>query len=294
MKQKQSGKDKSVRVKGPLGPRKPNAKGNKPRTRPQAAAHNRVKAPMTAEPVSVQHHESEEELSAPMLTSFGGALSQLQRKMQSKLHAGQFRFINESLYTCSGDKAQQLFKKDPSLFDAYHEGFREQVNKWPQNPVDIFIRDVKRHPKWIVGDFGCGDAKLAASVPNKVYSFDLVAANSRVTACDIAHVPLKAEALDVAIFSLSLMGTNYVDFLLEAHRCMKLKGFLKIAEVRSRFEDVAAFIQMLEGMGFTLLNQDDTNTMFLLFEFQKTSRAVQKKNLPASSVPLKACRYKKR
>jgi len=32
-----------------------------------------------------------------------------------------------------------------------------------------------------------------------------VAANDDVTACDVAHVPLDDETLDVAIFSLSLM-----------------------------------------------------------------------------------------
>ena len=40
----------------------------------------------------------------------------------------------------------------------------------------------------IVADFGCGDAKIARSVPNVVHSFDLVALNSHVIACDMRHV----------------------------------------------------------------------------------------------------------
>ena len=40
----------------------------------------------------------------------------------------------------------------------------------------------------VVADFGCGDAKIARSVPNVVHSFDLVALNSHVTACDIKRV----------------------------------------------------------------------------------------------------------
>lgn len=43
---------------------------------------------------------------------------------------------------------------------------------------------------WSVADFGCGDAKLAAQVVQKVHSFDLVAANERVVACNMANVPL--------------------------------------------------------------------------------------------------------
>ena len=40
----------------------------------------------------------------------------------------------------------------------------------------------------VVVDFGCGDAKLAQSVPNKVHSYDLVAVNKHVTVADSANV----------------------------------------------------------------------------------------------------------
>jgi ribosomal RNA-processing protein 8 len=63
------------------------------------------------------------------------------------------------------------------------------VDKWPVNPLDVIIEWIKKqHPTKVIGDFGCGDARLAASVSNQVYSFDLVAKNDTVTACDIAHV----------------------------------------------------------------------------------------------------------
>jgi ubiquinone/menaquinone biosynthesis C-methylase UbiE len=73
----------------------------------------------------------------------------------------------------------------------------------------------------VVGDFGCGEAKLARSVRHKVHSFDLVAPNDHVVACDIANVPLADGCLDAVIFSLSLMGTNYPAFLAEAWRVLK-------------------------------------------------------------------------
>ena len=43
----------------------------------------------------------------------------------------------------------------------------------------------------MVADFGCGDAKLAQNVPNKVHSFDLVSLNHHVTACDMANVSIQ-------------------------------------------------------------------------------------------------------
>ena len=46
-------------------------------------------------------------------------------------------------------------------------------------------------------------------------SFDYIAANEDVIACDMAHVPMEDEALDVAVFSLSLMGANFTDYIRE-------------------------------------------------------------------------------
>lgn len=75
----------------------------------------------------------------------------------------------------------------------------------------------------IIADFGCGEAKLAQSISNKVHSFDFVALNELVTACDMKNVPLKPSSCDIAVFCLSLMGINIAEFLCEAHRVLKLK-----------------------------------------------------------------------
>jgi ribosomal RNA-processing protein 8 len=50
------------------------------------------------------------------------------------------------------------------------------------------ILDISRPKSLVLADFGCGDAAIAQSVPNKVYSFDLVAKNEWVTACNMAKV----------------------------------------------------------------------------------------------------------
>lgn len=75
----------------------------------------------------------------------------------------------------------------------------------------------------IIADLGCGEAKLAQSVKNQVHSFDFVAVTDLVTQCDMKNVPLEDNSCDMAVFCLSLMGTNVIDFICEAHRILKLK-----------------------------------------------------------------------
>lgn len=80
---------------------------------------------------------------------------------------------------------------------------------------------VYRSSELVVADFGCGDALLARSIPNKVHSFDLVARSKEVTACNMAHTPLSNAIVDVAVFCLSLMGTNLNGYITEANRVLK-------------------------------------------------------------------------
>ncbi|CBJ25481.1 conserved unknown protein [Ectocarpus siliculosus] len=203
-------------------------------------------------------------------------LSELQKRMRQKLEGAQFRMINETLYTSESGVSLAKFKQEPELFDVYHRGFREQVEKWPVHPLDIIIDWLKKYPKARVADFGCGEARLAATVPNKVHSFDLVSPNPLVTACDMANVPIKDASVHVAVFCLSLMGTNLADFLREAHRVLVPGGLVKVAEVRSRFEGeeggVERFLEVTRRLGFDTRQMDRSNKMFLLAEFKKSGR----------------------
>ncbi|XP_048243664.1 ribosomal RNA-processing protein 8-like isoform X2 [Haliotis rufescens] len=217
-------------------------------------------------------------------------------RMHERLSAARFRYLNEQMYTTTGTEAAQLFADDEEAFHVYHEGYRSQVSKWPIDPLDIIINEINaRHktPKTVIADLGCGSARLAQSISGvKVHSFDLVSVNERVTACDMSKVPLDAGCVDVAVFCLSLMGTNLVDYLLEANRILKKGGVMMIAEVESRFQKVGAFILKVEKLGFEIVNKDTSNKMFYLFHFKKV-RGMKEAPLN-SSIELDPCIYKKR
>ena len=219
----------------------------------------------------------------------------LHSKIASKMEGARFRWINEQLYTTTGHQAKQMFDEDPSLFDIYHTGFSTQVSKWPLNPLEKIIAYIKSlPPDFVVADFGCGEAKLAHSVPHTVHSFDLVAANSSVIACDMAHVPLARRSVDVVVFCLSLMGSNVSDFIREARRVVKKGGLLKICEIASRIDSVEDFVGSVESFDFKLIRKDIISKMFLDFEFKATAVAKQGENSSAPSIHLNPCIYKRR
>ncbi|XBI46957.1 hypothetical protein VPH35_111049 [Triticum aestivum] len=183
--------------------------------------------------------------------------------MRARLSGGHFRMLNEKLYTCSGQDAFDYFKNEPELFDVYHAGYQEQMSHWPEQPVNVIIKWLKSHNKsWTVADFGCGNAAVAKNVKNKVFSIDLVSDDPSVIACDMAHTPLEPSSVDVAIFCLSLMGTNFPSYLQEANRVLKPSGWLLIAEVRSRLDpdtggaDPDKFSEAISQLGFSLISKN--------------------------------------
>ncbi len=131
--------------------------------------------------------------------------------------------------------------------------YRKAREEWEVVPFKEMIKWCKARPDLVVGDFGCGEAKIAEELDNTVHSFDHIAINDQVIACDMSKVPLDDDDLDVAIFSLSLMGKNFVDYLKEAHRCLKLDGHLHIIEPTSRFSDLKGFTRNLEKIGFDIV-----------------------------------------
>uniref|UniRef100_K3WIZ9 Ribosomal RNA-processing protein 8 n=1 Tax=Globisporangium ultimum (strain ATCC 200006 / CBS 805.95 / DAOM BR144) TaxID=431595 RepID=K3WIZ9_GLOUD len=283
------------------GGAKGNAKGKKSGKKPSAKDGGK-KHVVVAKPVphgNKQHgsKSKRQQQQQPSSSKGSSGLSKMQEEMRRRLDGGKFRMLNEQLYTTTGDRAFSTFQSEPELFDVYHQGFREMAEKWPVNPLDTFIEYIKTRPKAVVADFGCGDARLAESVPNKVHSFDLVSRKPIVTACNIANVPLPDSSIDIAVYCLALMGTSIREYILEVYRVLKPNGVLKVAEVKSRFENeslggIQGFVDRMQQMGFDLKHRDERNKMFALFEFVKSKS--RKPDANSVHIELKACEYKRR
>ena len=150
---------------------------------------------------------------------------------------GDFSTMNARINSSRSQTTHLRFQQNPEEWFLYHTLYREARSTWPQIPFKVFAEWLKRRPDWVVADFGCGEAELARLIPNKVYSFDHVAVNESVIVCDMVATGLADQTLDVAVFSLSLMGLNYQDYLREAYRVLRHGGWLKVVEPATRWKD---------------------------------------------------------
>ena len=180
---------------------------------------------------------------------------------------GDLSVMNSRFNTAYSSTTHEHLKQNPEEWFLYHTLYREARKDWAEIPFEKIAKSLKKRPDWVIGDFGCGEAKLAALLPNKVYSFDHIAINEKVLACDITHTPIDDGALDVAVFSLSLMGLNYADYLKEAYRTLRFGGLLKIAEPISRWsEKRSELLSTIAKAGFLLVGNVEESNQFLYID----------------------------
>ncbi|KAJ9669710.1 25S rRNA (adenine645-N1)-methyltransferase [Coniosporium apollinis] len=269
----------------PAGAEQSTKPEKKKRNKPEKSLRDAAKpqpastSPTAAPPSTTQPPPKPQLPAAPPPLPPATKLTPLQASMRAKLASARFRHLNQTLYTTPSSHSLKLIDQNPEIFNEYHAGFRQQVEAWPENPLDVYIRTIRErgkireqrgnfrdrrggrsehggavgkegelaplprtHGVCRIADLGCGDARLASElaplaskIKLEIKSFDLASPSPLVTKADIADLPLGDGSVDVAIFCLALMGTNWVEFIEEAWRVLRWKGELWVAEIKSRF-----------------------------------------------------------
>lgn len=147
----------------------------------------------------------------------------------------------------------------------YHQLRGNSTKDWSEIPYEYIAKQITSSRK-IVVDFGCGLNKMKDCIPyNRVYSFDHVSCDESVIACDMSDVSkyLDNSTIDVAVFSLSLWGTNWRDYIKEAYRVLDDKGVIWICEPSNEMKDLTKNINQttvdssLTDNGFTIISTED-------------------------------------
>jgi superfamily II DNA or RNA helicase len=206
----------------------------------------------------------------------GGSLSSIARpdlkvpmppeQLQTALRKyGDFSQMNARIGSSASETTNRRFNESSDEWYLYHSLYKEARKSWIEVPYAVIAESLAKRPDWIIGDFGCGEALLSTIIPNKVYNFDHVAINESVEACDMMRTSLPDETLDVAVFSLSLMGLNWSDYIREAHRVLRPGGFIEIAEPASKWEEgkLEQLKSVIEKPGFQLVGQPRNSQQFI-------------------------------
>jgi hypothetical protein len=165
-------------------------------------------------------------------------LTQTQR-LEHIRQLSEFSILNKKINTQRSETTHEIIQRDPEFLVDYHRKLDENKKDWPVHPVNVIAQKINDQQipthlimKQVIGDFGCGRGELMGLLKeNKMYSFDHHnILNEKIIPCDMKSVPIKDEKLDIAVFSLSLMATNWRDYIKEAKRCLVKYGLLFIAE----------------------------------------------------------------
>jgi hypothetical protein len=146
------------------------------------------------------------------------------------INPSDFSKMNRKFTSSKSSTTYNRLHNDPSEFYTYHRLYSQIRQSWNEIPYLVIAEKIKKNPTFIVADFGCGENLLSKEITNRIYAIDHVAIDDTVIACDMAKTPLENNLVDLVVFSLSLMGTNWKDYLLEAKRVLKVPGYMCIAE----------------------------------------------------------------
>lgn len=166
---------------------------------------------------------------------------------------GDFSNLNARWNIAHSSTTHTRLQENPEEWCYYHSRMLEQETTWQIIPRNECIKHLLENlPRGsVVGDFGCGQAQLAAALQDvhTVYSLDHVAIHQSVMACDFAHSALDDSILDAAVFSLSLMGSNLRDYIAEAYRTLKIGGHLIVYHPAAG-NNLERFVRSLDAFGF--------------------------------------------
>jgi hypothetical protein len=174
--------------------------------------------------------------------------------------------------TTNSKRLHKEITENPEEWYEYHKARHENMKTWNEIPYEYIASKIKNKNR-IVADFGCGENLMKTFIPNnKVYSFDHIAIDDSVIACDMANTPLDNESIDIAVFSLALWGTNFEDYFKEAYRLLNYDGLMYIAEPSKTYtqEDRDELLDILRRNGFTLVgNIEDRGKFFYITVIKK-------------------------
>jgi hypothetical protein len=131
---------------------------------------------------------------------------------RQQVNLSEFSKLNNIINTSKSETIHVKIQQDPQFLVQYHERLDEARKFWSVEPVNVIADKINglKIPayiimKMVIGDFGCGRARLAELVKeNRMYNFDHHnILNDKIIACDMKkNATQKREAGYCSILSI--------------------------------------------------------------------------------------------
>jgi hypothetical protein len=158
--------------------------------------------------------------------------------------------------TMRSDNLAQHFKTNRDEFIEYHRVRDENLETFdqqdrPHERIIAELNKIKTRRQKIVVDMGCGLAKISEHFKNdkrfEFINYDHVSTSENIIECDISHMPLEEDSVEICIMSMALWGSNCQEYIREAHRVLETGGKLYVIDSTKRWSNTDENGLIVEG-----------------------------------------------
>jgi len=221
--------------------------------------------------------ESEEEI-PKKLTKKSTTIKPKEEKIQietteqiNKRKISEYQELTKKMSIQKSETTKKMFKENSDLWHKYHDnrdfsfkGYNKQEDI-PVNKIIAYL-ETKSNKKLKILDLGCGRNTVKEHFKDNkkldITGYDYVSYNGSIV-CDISDLPEEDETIDICVYSQSLMGSNWKEYLDEGFRVLRYNGEMIISESIDRYDLIKKYIDKL-GYHIKLSNNEKTNRWFYL------------------------------
>ena len=197
-----------------------------------------------------------------------------QKEIDEKRHTriySEYQELTKKMSIQNSETTNKMFEDKTDLWHKYHDSrdfsFKgyDKLEEIPVNKIINYLKS-KANRKLKILDLGCGRNLIKEHFKNnnklQIIGYDHVSYNNSIK-CNISKLPDEDETVDICIFSQSLMGSNWKEYINEASRVLRFNGEIIISESIERYDVIKNYI---DELGYIIKSSvyENTNRWFYL------------------------------
>ena len=193
------------------------------------------------------------------------------KSLTKQITISEYQKLSRKISSQKSSTTAQMFTTDKTLWHQYHD-YRDHSFKGYDNKDEIPINKIikylesKSKYKMKILDLGCGRNLIKEHFKNNkkflIVGYDHVSFNNSIE-CDISSLPDEDESIKICIYSQSLMGSNWKDYINEGLRILEYNGEIIISESITRYQEIKDYIIEL-NIKILIDDYIETNRWFII------------------------------